>query len=166
MAVRRVPDVADPAFEAHVEALDPDVLLSVVCGQKLPEAVLDVPATAINVHGSLLPRYRGRATAFWPLYYGDDASGVTAHLMTDAFDAGPIVEQRRFPLGPDDTVHDVYAAIADVGGELVVDLLDRLERGGADAIEARPNPTTAEDYHTLPGPGERRRFRDRGNRFV
>ena len=166
LAVHRVPDVADPGFVARVEAVDPNVLLSVVCGQKLPPAVLDAADVAINVHGSLLPRYRGRGTAFWPLYYGDDATGVTAHLMTEEFDAGPIVEQRRFPIEPDDTVHDVYAAIADVGSDLVVDLLDRLERVGVDAVETRPNPTRAADYHSIPTAEERRQFLDRGNRFV
>ncbi|WP_436909639.1 methionyl-tRNA formyltransferase [Halosimplex marinum] len=159
--VRRVPDTADGEFLDWYRRVDPDVALSIICGQRLPPAVLDVPDYAVNVHGSLLPKYRGRATAFWPLYYGDDESGVTAHLMTEEFDAGPIIEQRSFPIDPDDSMHDLSLKIAETGGPLAVDLLDRYP-----AFETRPNPTGPEDYHTLPTPAERREFRRRGNAFL
>lgn len=76
-------DVNDPEFVAAVGRLDPDVLLSIVCGQKLGPELRSIPEHAINVHGSLLPKYRGRATAFWPLYYDDVEAGVTAHYMTN-----------------------------------------------------------------------------------
>lgn len=158
---RTVPDADDPAFERWLRSQDPRVLLSVVCGQRLPPAVLEVPEHAINVHGSLLPRYRGRATAFWPLHNGDDEAGVTAHEMTARFDAGPILERRRFPLHETDSLHDVRVRIARTAGSLAVDLLD----GDLDAVEARPNPSTEDDYHTLPTAADRREFLSRGNRF-
>lgn len=161
LPVRRAPDVTDDEFVAWVRGRDPDLLLSVVCGQRLPPAILDVPEYAVNLHGSLLPRYRGRATAFWPLYYGDDETGVTAHLMTERFDAGPIVDQRSFPVVPDDTMHDLYLRLAETGSALAVDLLDRFP-----GFETRPNPTGPEDYHTLPTPEQRRAFRRRGNEFL
>ncbi|WP_415380853.1 methionyl-tRNA formyltransferase [Halosimplex sp. TS25] len=160
--VRRAPDTADTAFLEWFREVDPDVALSVICGQRLPAAVLDVPDEAVNVHGSLLPKYRGRATAFWPLYYGDEESGVTAHLMTESFDAGPIVEQRPFPIEPDDSMHDLSLKIAATGGPLAVALLDRYPKG----FETRPNLTEPDDYHTLPTPPERREFRRRGNEFL
>lgn len=157
------PDVNDPAFVEEVEELDPEVLLSVVAGQWIGPELREVPDVAINLHGSLLPKYRGRATAFWPLYYGDDEAGVTAHLLTDEWDAGPIVAQRSFRLDPADTVHDVYRRIAEVGSSLALDVLRDVEAG---TIEARPNPTAEEDYHSVPTPSERRAFLRRGNRFV
>ncbi|MFB6354336.1 MAG: methionyl-tRNA formyltransferase [Halobacteriales archaeon] len=160
--VRRVEDVSARGFVRSIEAQAPDVVLSIVCPQKLPQAVLEIPELALNLHGSLLPKYRGRAVAFWPLYYGDHETGVTAHLMTDAFDAGPIVEQRSFEIAEDDTMHDVSMKLADVGSELAIDLLDRLPG----ELETRPNPTGPDDYHTLPTPAERREFLERGNRFV
>lgn len=160
--VRRVPDASDSSFVDWLRASDPDVLLSIVCGQRLPASVRSIPEHAINLHGSLLPKYRGRATAFWPLYYGDEESGVTAHLMTERFDAGPIVEQCAFPIGPGDTMHDVYLEIAATGAELATDLLDRYP----DGLDARPNPTGPEDYHTLPTPEQRRAFLRRGNEFL
>jgi hypothetical protein len=160
--VEEAPDVSDPGFLDRMRALDPDLLLSVVAGQRLPPALLECAADAINLHGSLLPKYRGRATAFWPLYYGDDRTGVTAHRMTERFDAGPILARRSFPIEPTDTVDAVYRKLAATGGGLAVDLLGDYPELPAPS----PNETTAEDYHGLPGPRERRRFRERGNEFL
>lgn len=155
-------DVTDPAFVDRVRALDPDLLLSVVAGQKLGPDLLAIPDDAVNLHGSLLPEYRGRATAFWPLYYGDDRAGVTAHLMTDEWDAGPIVERRSVPIADDETVHSLYLKLADCGGALACDLLDRYPC----TFETEPNETTPADYHSLPTPVQRRTFQRRGGRFV
>lgn len=161
--VETVEDVNALGFLERVRRLDPDVVLSIVAGQRVGAALRERPDHAINVHGSLLPKYRGRATAFWPLYYGDEETGVTAHLLTEEWDAGPIVEQRSFPIGPEDTVHDVYRRIADVGSTLALDVLDAVEDG---SIEVRPNLTTEADYYSLPSTAERREFLRRGNRFV
>lgn len=160
--VERAVDVADPSFVERVRSTDPDLLLSIVAGQRLPAELLDGAADAINLHGSLLPKHRGRATAFWPLYDGDDRTGVTAHRMTGRFDAGPILERRAFPIEPDDTVDSVYRKLAATGGDLAVDLLDRYP----DLPDERPNETSSADYHGLPGPAERREFRERGNAFL
>lgn len=160
--VEEVPDVSDPAFVDRMRALELDLLLSVVAGQRLPPALLGTATDAVNLHGSLLPNYRGRATAFWPLYYGDDRTGVTAHRMTERFDAGPILAQRSFPIGPADTVDSVYRKLAATGGDLAVDLLEEYPALPAES----PNETTADDYHGVPGPRERRLFRERGNEFL
>jgi methionyl-tRNA formyltransferase len=162
--VRAVPDLRAPSFVRWVREVDPDVVLSVMCGQRIPGAVLSVPAYALNLHGSLLPRYRGRATAFWALHGEEDETGVTAHLMTEELDAGPIVERRAFPIASDDTVHDVMTGIVEHGGTLAGDLLDGLRAG--EPLETVPNPTTEADYHTLPGPAARREFRRRGGEFL
>lgn len=159
--VHRVDDLEDPAVRHRLATLDPSLLLSVVCPRKIPEPILDIPDRAINLHGSLLPKYRGRATAFWPLYYGDDRSGVTAHVMTSTFDAGPILAQRSFPIDPDDTYWDVARKIAETGGTLSRDLLAR----PIDDLDTRPNPTGPADYHTIPTPAQRRTFKRRGNAF-
>lgn len=159
-----VDDLTDEGVLDRVREVDPDVLLSVVCGQRVPRSILGIPEWAINVHGSLLPDYRGRATAFWPLYHSEERSGVTAHLMTPELDAGPIVERRSFPLDGEDTVDDVMGRIVETGSTLAVDLLDALRAGERPATE--PNPTTAEDYYTLPTAAERRAFRRRGGRFL
>lgn len=127
--VRRAADVTAPRFVAWAGALDPDVILSVVCGQRLGPHLLDLPDHAINLHGSLLPRYRGRGVAFWPLFYGDDETGVTAHVMTEEWDAGPIVEQRPVPIDAEETFHSLSLKLAESGSDMAVDLLDRLAAG-------------------------------------
>ncbi|WP_255195572.1 methionyl-tRNA formyltransferase [Halorarius litoreus] len=160
--VWHAPDVSAPTFVDRVRAADPDLLLSVVAGQKLGPDLLAVPDDAVNLHGSLLPKYRGRATAFWPLYYGDDVTGVTAHRLTDEWDAGPIVERRRVQIADEETVHSLYLKLADCGGRLACDLLDRYPC----ALETEPNETTDGDYHSLPTPAQRRAFLDRGGRFA
>ena len=162
LPVWRTADVNAPRFVDRVRSLDPDLFLSVVAGQRLGPELLSIPDDAVNLHGSLLPKYRGRAVAFWPLYYGDDETGVTAHLMTTEWDAGPIVAQRSFPLRDDDTMHDVYRRLAATGADLARDLLERYPTD----FETRPNETTPSDYHSLPTPAERERFLSRGNAFL
>lgn len=161
--IRRVRDVNDADFVEEVRERDPDLLLSIVCGQRLNADLLSIPEWAINVHGSLLPKYRGRATAFWPLYYGDDQSGVTAHLMTEEFDAGPILAQQAFDIAPGDSMHDVYQKIARTGADLTVELLESFPDP---AFTTRPNETTPADYHSLPTAEERREFKHRGNELI
>lgn len=161
--VWRVSDVNAKSVVSRVARVAPDVLLSVVCAQKLGPDLLSGVDVAVNLHGSLLPAYRGRAVAFWPLYYEDEETGVTAHLMTEEWDAGPIVEQRRVQIR-DDTMHELSLKLANAGSELAVDLLNRL--ADRSDLETRPNKTTPQDYHTLPTSRERREFRTRGNEFI
>ncbi|WP_251341770.1 methionyl-tRNA formyltransferase [Haloplanus halophilus] len=163
--VERVPDASAPGAVEYLRGLDPDLLLSVVAGQRLPGPVLDAAADAVNLHGSLLPRYRGRATAFWPLFYGDDRTGVTAHRMTERFDAGPILARREFAIGPTDTVDSVYRRLASTGAALATELLADYP----DLPDERPNEPSAdpaESYHGLPTAAERREFLARGNAFL
>jgi methionyl-tRNA formyltransferase len=155
-------EVNAPEQVHRIRNFDPDLLVSIVAGQKLDADLRAVPEYAVNLHGSLLPNYRGRAVAFWPLYYGDDETGVTAHMMTDEWDAGPIVAQRSFHIADDDTLHSLYRRLADCGADLACDLLASYP----DGFDTRPNPTTNEDYHTLPTPEQRRAFLEDGNAFV
>ncbi|THE65227.1 hypothetical protein D8Y22_08415 [Salinadaptatus halalkaliphilus] len=161
--VRYVADVTDTSFVSSVRESEPDLILSIICGQLLEADLLSIPDRAINVHGSLLPKYRGRATAFWPLYYDDDRTGVTAHLMTTRFDAGPIVEQRSFSIDETDTMDDCYRRLAAVGSDLAIDLLERLPDLD---LETRPNPIEEGTYRSVPSVEQRRAFLRRGNRFV
>jgi len=160
--VARVADVSDPAFVERMEDLEPDLLLSIVAGQRLPGPVLESADDAVNLHGSLLPKYRGRATAFWPLFYGDDQTGVTAHRMTERFDGGPILTQQTFPLKDADTVDSVYRKLTEAGSSIAIKLLAEYP----ELPDEQPNETTSEDYHGIPSPEERQLFLERGNSFL
>lgn len=159
------PDINESAVVERIRAAEPEVILSIACGQKVRQDLLNVPARGcINLHGSLLPKYRGRATAFWALYHDEDESGVTAHYMAEEFDAGDIVMQRRFDIEDDDSMADVYQKVVETGSEMAVDLIETVRAG--DDFQSRPNDTAAREYRSLPGKAARKEFRRRGNEFL
>ena len=98
-----------PEWLARLREWAPDVLFSFYYRRLLPQAVLDVASRgALNVHGSLLPRYRGRVPTNWVLVHGETETGVTLHYMVARADAGDIVAQRRVPIASDDTAYTLY----------------------------------------------------------
>jgi len=156
-------DVNRNGFIKHVRALNIDVILSISCGQKLSSELLEIPSEgAINLHGSLLPNYRGRATAFWVLYHDESHSGVTAHFMTEDLDDGDIIRQERFPIVDSDTMHDVYNKIVSTGSRLAVTVIEMVR---TDDIDTEPNPSQQGEFYSLPDANARREFRRRNNKF-
>lgn len=155
-------DVNSNSFISQMRDLQPKVILSIACGQLLGEDLLSVPEFgAVNIHGSLLPKYRGRATAFWVLYHDEDESGVTAHFMNKEFDQGEIILQRRFPIAEDDTMDDVYNKIVETGAEVAIDVLKQLPK-----IETSPNRDDEGVYYSLPDREARKEFKRRGKKFL
>jgi methionyl-tRNA formyltransferase len=115
----------------------PEVLAVVAYGQLLTPEVLDVPTRgAINLHFSLLPRWRGAAPVQHALLAGDAATGVTTMRMDEGLDTGPILEQREEPIRPEDDAGTLGARLAGIGAELLVHTL-----GSLDLIEPRQQPT-------------------------
>jgi methionyl-tRNA formyltransferase len=116
----------------HPARLDGSVELSadtvVVCayGLLIPNVLLD-RALWLNVHPSLLPRWRGAAPVERSLMSGDEETGVTIHRTVEALDAGPVAAQRAFPVGPDDDAGEVYAHAAEVAAELLNGVLAQAE---------------------------------------
>lgn len=161
--VRVEEDVNRSDFVDEMAEHDIDLILSISCGQKVGTELLSIPTEgAINLHGSLLPKYRGRATAFWVLYHDEEYSGVTAHYMTDEFDAGDIVAQRRFSIDEDDTMHDVYLKVVSNGADLARDVIEQVRDG---TVETEPNPSKEGEYRGLPDSNDRMEFLERGNAF-
>jgi len=100
--------IHDARWIGHLRALRPDVLFSFYYRHILRRPILEVPRLgAYNLHGSLLPRYRGRCPLNWQLVHGERESGVTLHVMTPRADAGDIVGQERVAVGPDDTAGEL-----------------------------------------------------------
>lgn len=109
LAPRAGVDMKDPAEHAKLRALAPRAIFSFYYRDLLPEAVLSAASVAaVNLHGSFLPRYRGRAPVNWQILHGEREGGVTLHHMVKKADAGDIVDQEAFPIGPDDTPTDVF----------------------------------------------------------
>jgi methionyl-tRNA formyltransferase len=162
--VRAVDDINDEEFLRSVRDADPDLILSIACGQQMGADLLDIPDEGcVNVHGSLLPKYRGLATSFWVLYYGESESGATAHYMTPEFDAGDILLQRSYPIEPDDTMHDVYLKLTETGADVAIDVVDQIETG---EVETKSNPVEDAEYYSRPTSEHREHFLERGNRFI
>lgn len=107
-------DPSDPALAAQIEALHPELLFSFYYRRMLPERLLSLATRgALNMHGSLLPKYRGRAPINWAVLNGETETGASLHVMTAKPDAGPLVDQERVPIGPDDTAIEVADRVAD-----------------------------------------------------
>jgi methionyl-tRNA formyltransferase len=115
-ATPNVPDV-----EAAIRAARPDIILSVWYRRLLGASLLGIPSiAALNLHGSLLPAYRGRAPLNWVLVNGESRTGVTLHHMTEEADAGDIVAQQPIDILPVDTAATLYARMVGAGVELLV----------------------------------------------
>jgi methionyl-tRNA formyltransferase len=113
------PDNANGAdLLAQIQAARPDLLFSFYFRHMLPQAILDV-APAYNMHGSLLPAYRGRAPVNWAVLHGETQIGATLHEMTVKPDAGAIVAQQAVPILPDDTAFEVFGKVT-VAAELAL----------------------------------------------
>ncbi len=133
--VRLVEDGHDPAFLDWLRSLAPDLLFSLYFRQVLPTAVLAIPrVAALNLHGSLLPKYRGRAPTNWAVLHGETETGVTLHYMTEKPDAGDIVAQRAVPIGPEETAFEVFRKQVDAARALLADVWPLLTAGTAPRI--------------------------------
>jgi methionyl-tRNA formyltransferase len=113
-------DVNEPAFANRIAALAPDFIFSFYCRQMIGADILAAARRgALNMHGSLLPAYRGRAPVNWTVIRGETRTGATLHYMTGKPDAGDIVDQEAVPILPDDTAFDVFRKVA-VVAEIVL----------------------------------------------
>lgn len=117
----------DPEWAERLAALGADVAVVVAFGQILPKAVLDAPARgSINIHASLLPRYRGAAPIQWAIIRGETETGITTFQMDAGMDTGDILLMRSTPIGAEETAGEVFARLAPLGADVIVDTLARL----------------------------------------
>ena len=125
----------DPDFMSVLTTLDADIGVVAAYGKILTEAVLSTPRLGlVNVHASLLPRYRGAAPIHRAIIAGEHETGVTIMRVVKALDAGPMLATVRRPIGPDDTSADVERELAQLGATLLVSTLDRLLAGSVQDV--------------------------------
>ena len=135
---------SSPEFIEEIRSLDPDLLIVAAYGQILKQDLLDVPKIMpINVHGSILPKYRGAAPIQWAILNGDEETGITIMKMDAGMDTGPILLQRSIPIGEDETFGELYQRMADLGGELLLEALEGLRKG---QIKPIPQPEEGITY--------------------
>ncbi|MBI5887826.1 MAG: methionyl-tRNA formyltransferase [Deltaproteobacteria bacterium] len=122
--------IKDAAILGELKAIAPDVIAVVAYGRMLPEALLDMPPMGcINVHASLLPKYRGAAPVNWAVINGDKETGVTTMLMDKGMDTGGILMEERLPIGEDDTAEELSERLSVIGAGLLVKTVELLSEG-------------------------------------
>jgi methionyl-tRNA formyltransferase len=138
LPVLQPPRARDEQFIAELRAMQPDLVVVVAYGQILPPAILDLPRHGcLNVHTSLLPKYRGAAPIQWAIANGDTGTGVTIMKMDVGLDTGPIVSQRRTAILPADDSVTLHDRLAQLGAELLIQTIPDYVAG---KIQPVPQP--------------------------
>jgi methionyl-tRNA formyltransferase len=144
LAVYQPIKIKDPAAVELVGKLAPEVIVVVGYGQVIPRAVFDAPPLAtINVHASLLPKYRGAAPIQWAIANGETVTGVTTMRIEAGLDTGDILLQRETAVEPEETAPELSARLAKMGAELLVETLRGLEHG---TVTPRPQDHSQASY--------------------
>ena len=134
----------DPEFVQILKDMSPDVIVVVAFGQLLPKAILDIPKYGcVNVHASLLPKYRGAAPIQWAVIVGEEKSGVTTMLMNEGLDTGDMLEKVEYVLDKNETGGSLFDKLSAMGGELILSTLEKLENG---TIVRTPQGETTTPY--------------------
>jgi len=126
----------NPEFQSQLKAINPDAIIVVGYGRIIPQWMIDLPPYGnLNVHASLLPKYRGAAPLQWAIAEGETITGVTIMRIDSGLDTGDILTQRELPISPNDTAETLAPTLAGLGAALLIETLAELAR---DKIRAVP----------------------------
>ena len=131
-------------FINEIKQINPDLIVVVAYGKILPQEILDIPKYgSINVHGSLLPKYRGAAPIQWAVLNGDKVTGVTTMYMSAGMDTGDMILKREVTIGDNETTGELWDRLSKIGGELLVETVKKIENGEAPRIKQGDDFTMA-----------------------
>ena len=132
-------------FIDSIRNLNPDIICVVAYGKILPKEILEIPKLGcINVHGSLLPKYRGAAPIQWAVLNGDKETGITTMYMDEGMDTGDMILKEKVKIGENETTGELWDRLSKVGGRLLVRTLKQIEDGTA------PREKQGEDFTVAP----------------
>ncbi len=135
---------SEPEVQARIAGIAPDYIFSFYYRQMIPMSVLNLAKILpLNMHGSLLPKYRGRVPINWAVLHGETETGATLHVMAEKPDAGDIVAQQAVSIGPDDTAGDVFAHVTTAAANTLKGVLPQLLKGD---VPRRPNNLAEGSY--------------------
>ena len=135
--------VNTPEGVTALREMRPELLVVAAYGQILSKDVLGVPPRGgVNVHASLLPKYRGAAPIAWAIYHGETRTGVTIIRMTTGLDAGDMLAQEAVEIGPEETAGEVEARLAPLGARLALEVIGRMEAGPVEGRKQDPSQVT------------------------
>lgn len=121
--------VRDESFQEILRELNPDVIVVAAFGQIIPRSILELPPYGcINIHASLLPKYRGAAPIQWALIDGEKETGITTMQMDEGLDTGDMLEKAVVPISPEETGGSLHDKLGEAGGRLIVSTLEKLEK--------------------------------------
>jgi methionyl-tRNA formyltransferase len=130
-------------FADAIRSLEPDLIVTAAYGRIITREVLDIPRLGcINVHGSLLPKYRGAAPIQWAIINGDSVTGITTMYMDEGMDTGDILLKKEIPIPIDMTFGELYNRLRDVGADLLIETLKKLQEGTLSRIPQNHNEAT------------------------
>lgn len=156
-------DVNAPDFLDELQSLGTDVIVSVSCPQIFRAPLIELPPKGcLNLHGALLPQYRGVLPSFWMLANGERRAGVSVYFVNEQVDAGDLCAQRSFEVSRDETLHEFLLRSKRIGAELVLEALAEVERG---TVEAKPIDLSQGSYYSWPDRAAVERFRAAGRRL-
>lgn len=136
-------DLKDPQFIDSIKKLTPDLIV-VVAFRILPRVLFELPPLGtINLHASLLPKYRGAAPINWAIINGEKETGVTTFFIEEKVDSGDIILQKRVPIEEEETAGELHDKLAILGAEALLETLDLIEKGQAPRIKQTGEPTKA-----------------------
>jgi methionyl-tRNA formyltransferase len=126
--------VSDPAFCKRIQAQAPDTMIVVAFGQILRKSLLEIPTWgALNIHASLLPKYRGAAPIQWAIYHNEPQTGLSVMHMDEGMDTGPVLAQEMVPIMENETAGRLHDRLASLAGELIIKVLSQMAQGTVDA---------------------------------
>ena len=135
--------VKDKRSLPHLKSLNPDVIVVVAYGQILSREILDVPPRwCINIHASLLPKYRGSAPINWALINGEKVTGVTSMIVSEALDSGPTLLKKKVAIGEDDDVRTLHDKLSKAGGELLSETMNGIRKGDLTPVAQNESEAT------------------------
>ena len=163
IACEPIRDVNAPEFLDRLRGESAELLVSVSCPQIFRRGLIELPPKGIlNIHGAILPRYRGVLPSFWMLANGEQQAGVSIYFVNEAIDAGELCGQEVFPISADESLEEFILRSKVIGADLLVRTIDAMERGN---IERRPMDLAQGSYYPWPGAEAVQRFRAAGRRL-
>ena len=132
-------------FINEIKNMNPDLIVVVAYGKILPKEILDIPKYGcVNVHGSLLPKYRGAAPIQWAVLNGDKVTGVTTMFMDAGMDTGDMILKKEVTIGDNETTGELWDRLSKIGGELLVETVKKIKEGTA------PREKQGDDFSIAP----------------
>jgi methionyl-tRNA formyltransferase len=157
-----IPDVNDPDFLDRLHADDTELIVSVSCPQIFKKPLIDLPPRGcLNIHGAILPAYRGVMPSFWMLANDEKEAGVSIFFVNEDIDAGELCGQRVFDVRPDETLDEFLRRSKAVAAELLLDVLASIDD---DAVTRAPLDLSAGSYYSWPDRKAVKEFQAAGRR--